>query len=181
MERFKVSYSFLSLWSKGKVDEAIDCWFHTNQKPTEAMKQGKDIHKQIENHILSEGLFPPFMPQIPLHNPLPEQKYRVKYNELFDLSFVIDLEDGLDIHEFKTGRQSVLKWANTEQIPLYFLGKELMGVHIDKAYLSHYNQYTSEKEFVIIYNTPKLISKAKNFIDSIAPEAYQFFKDQGLI
>ena len=113
--------------------------------------------------------------------PEAEKKVVTQYNELFDLSAVFDCIDSPNLFEFKTGVQPAIQWARKDQIPLYFLAAELEGIEIDKAYIIHYNQHSDTKDFVVIWNTPDKVEKAKNIIDSYAPEIHAFFQREGLL
>ena len=121
------------------------------------------------------------MPQIQLKNPVPDHEVIVSYNELFDLKGIYDCLDEDTVHEFKTGVMTSSEYANADQIPFYFLLDELTEGRLNQAYLIHYNQYLKKNDFVKIWKSNRLIEKARNLIESIGPEIWMFFNQQGLI
>ncbi len=181
-KKMRISYSLLSAWMKGSVQEAVECYFRLEKThSTLAMEDGRKIHKEIADHITKSHSLPDFLPKFALISPIAEKELIVPYNELFDIKVIIDCLDIPLFYEWKTGGQDSIDWARTYQIPMYFLVLGMSGVKVDSAVLAHYNQKTKEKDFVIIHNSPTIIEEAKNFIDSTAPEIFQYFSDNGLI
>lgn len=179
--KFRFSYSFLSAWSKGLIDQAISIYLHTDDFANEAMLEGRRLHKVVEEHIRKNKMFPEWFSKMPLKNPTPEQKFIIPYNDLWDMSFVIDCMDGTEFHEYKFGKTEITSWARSYQIPLYFLGFTIMGKPMDLAHLTHYNQFTKKREYMSIAYGDGLIEKARNWVDSIAPEAYYYLKENKII
>jgi hypothetical protein len=181
-KRMRVSYTLLNLWSKGKTDEAIQAYFHIERDfIPKAMKMGKDIHQEIADFVNAEKKLPPFLPKLPLVNPQTEHRIVVKYNELFDLSGVIDLLDEPILYEFKTGVNDSLVWSSEDQIPFYFLLAEIQEIEIEKGYLVHFNQYNRTCDFTQVWNGKQMRERARNLIDSIGPEIHDYFVREGLI
>lgn len=182
MKKMRLSYSLLASWLRGNPTEAVECYFRlekTNSNP--AMEDGRKIHKEIADHITKNRSLPDFLPNFALVAPITEKELIVSYNEMFDLKVIIDCLDIPVIYEWKTGGQDSIDWARTYQLPLYFLVCGMSGIKVDSGYLAHYNQKTKEKDFVIIHNSPTKIEEAKNLVDSIGYEVYQYFSDSGLI
>ena len=179
MNKLRLSYSLLHTWDKGDIQGAIDLYFHVDRPLTEPLKRGREVHEEIEKHIKEHGSFPKWFFEYDLDNPTPEQPVTVEYNELFDLKGVFDCLDGKTLFEFKTGNTDALAWARTWQLPIYFLIAELSEIEVDKAILIRNNGKKSE--FVIVHNTKGKREMARNIIDSIAPEIYAYFEQQGLV
>lgn len=156
-------------------------YFHMKHPISKAAQEGINIHQAIADFTLATGKLPPYLPAITLKNPLPEKKLVVEYNELFDLSAVIDCLDSPDLYEYKTGGRSSLEWAQTKQIPFYFLVCELAKLPIWKGDLIHYNQVSQKSDFVRIWNHAGLREEARNYIDTLGPEIYDFFLKEGLL
>ena len=179
--KLRISYSLLSCWLEGKTDEAVKLYFHVDHPVSRPMREGSEIHDQIAKHVDTNKILPDFMPPLPLVNPVTEVYHKVSYNELFDLSAKFDLQDPPIIAEWKTGVTDSLEWARTIQIPFYFLICELEGIKVEKAYLAHYNQHNHENDWIIVWNGKLQRDRAENVIQSVGPEIYQFFLDQGLL
>jgi len=171
----------LSQWSKGHIDEAVATYFHLDQFTNKAMREGKRLHLEVGKHILGHNSLPDWLPDFQLSEPKVEEVVVVKYNDLFDLKAIYDWRDKNILYEFKTGVSDSLRHARSEQIPFYFLVAELKGIPIEKAYLIHYNQHIKKSDFCVVWNNKSLREKARNFIDTVAIDAYDFFKEQGLV
>ena len=184
MSKFRVSYSLLDTWERGKPDDVIDMYFKLGlRQPTKAMEDGKRIHEEIEDHITMYNCFPTYLFEGGLTLPEPEKKLEVSYNDMFDLVGVIDCIDYVSktMYEFKTGVQNSTDYARSHQIPLYFLLCDMSYIEVEKAYIIHYNQHTDNKDFTIVWNGKDKLDQARNYVDSVAPEIYYFFQSEGLI
>lgn len=180
-KKLRISYTLLSLWARGKTDEAITAYFHIIKPTSPQVKEGKDKHEEIAKIVRDTGQFPSWLSSIKLHKPLPEHEIIVPYNNFFDIKAIVDCLDSPSLFEYKTGISDSLKWANKLQVPFYFLVCELAHIPVDKAYLLHFNQYTQNSDWTLIWNNKKAREKAKNLIDTIAPEIYDFLLEQNLL
>ena len=181
MKKMRLSNSLIQSWMRGNPDEVIATYFHLDRPKSQALIDGIRIHEEIEEHINKYNSFPDYLFDGALSMPECEKKIIVPYNEMFDLSGVFDCIDGKTLYEFKTGVQSSLTWIGKDQIPLYFLIAELAQMDLDKVYLLHYNQHTGEKDFAMMWNSPELVEKGRNIVDSYGPEIYAFFESEGLL
>jgi hypothetical protein len=146
------------------------------------MTEGKEIHKEIADHINTYNSFPSYLDfKHKLLLPKTEYEITIPYNEICDIKGVIDCLDEPHLYEFKTGVSDSLEWARGGQIPLYFLICELAKVDTKIAYLIRYNQYLKSSDYTIIHNSQKLRDKARNIVDSVCYEIYNYFDEQGLI
>ena len=177
----RISYSLLSLWQKGDVEGAIKTYLHTNNTPNERMKQGKIIHKEIQDHIVKHNKFPDWFFKYEFTKPENEKEVVVKYNERFDLKAILDTYDTGIGFEYKTGTQDSLVWARSAQVPLYMLTCSLADIPVSKFYLMHWDQYRKERDYSLIWYNQEQIDKARNYIDSYAPEIYEYFSREGII
>jgi len=167
---------------KGNPSEAVECYFRLEKsKSNPAMEDGKRIHKEIADYINKHKKLPDYLPNFTLKTPIAEKELIISYNEMFYIKVIIDCLDLPLIYEWKTGGQDSINWARTYQLPLYFLVCEMSGIKVDSGFLAHYNQKTKEKDFVVVHNSPTKIEEAKNLIDSIGPEIYEYFLKEGLI
>lgn len=146
-----------------------------------AMDSGREIHESIRQHVATTGKLPSYLFSQELHKPEPEKEIIVPYNEQFDLKVIIDCLDTPTGYEWKTGVSDALTWARTAQIPLYMLACELAGIPVEKFYLVRWNQHNKTRDWAMVWNTPDKIETARNWIDSIAPEIFEYFNANGLI
>jgi len=183
MKKIRVSYSSLSLAEKGKWDELVYLLFRIDRPITKPMEEGRKIHEDIEEYIIKYNAFPEWLFKGDLVLPRPEEKVVIEHNEFVDLSGVFDCYDPATktLYEFKTGVQSSTDWARTHQIPIYFYMLEKLGREVDRAFLIHYNQHTKQKDWTIVHNSPSLIDKAKNYVDTYSGEIRSFMENEGLI
>ena len=179
MNKLRLSYSLLTTWDRGDIQRAVDLYFHVDGFVNEAMINGRKVHEEIENHIIKFGEFPEWFFTYELVDPKPEEIVIVEYNELFNIKGIFDCRDGTTLFEFKTGGTDSLAWARTWQLPIYFLIAEIAEIEIDKAFLIRNNG--EKTDFCIVHNTKKKREMAANIIDSIAPEIYAYFEQQGLV
>ena len=181
MKKLRLSNSLINSWLRGNPDEVIATYFHLDRPKSKALEDGIKIHEDLEKHITKYNSFPDWFFDGPLLMPECEKKVIVEYNEMFDLSGVFDCIDGRTLYEFKSGVQNSLTWVGKDQIPLYFLIAELAKIDLDKVYLIHYNQHTKEKDFAVMWNSPSLVEKGRNIVDSYGPEIHAFFESEGLL
>jgi len=181
MKKLRLSYSLMSVWSKGRIDDAVKLYLHQPLPTNKAMEDGKRIHKEIEEYIKSSKSLPPFFPKFELTAPLTEHKMLIPYNDRYDLSIVIDCLDAPSLYEFKTGTSESNNWIGTDQIPFYFLAMKHAGIEVEKAYLLHYNQYEKTSNWSMLWNGQEELEKATNLIESVAPEIYDYFSQNGLL
>ena len=182
MKKIRLSHSLISLWEKSDIQGAVDMYFHLNRKETPQMSEGKRFHEEIAENIKTYNTLPDYMEfKGKFLTPKPEFEITVPYNEICDIKGVFDCLDEPNLYEFKTGVSDSLEWARTGQIPLYFLICEIANINVDFAYLIRHNQYEKKTDYAIIHNSERLREKARNIIDSVAPEIHKFFSESGLI
>jgi len=181
MTKLRLSHSLLSAWMQGKTDQAIATYFHLQQPSNPALDRGREFHETMSKHIEQHKQFPDWFFSYPLKNPQSEVTVTVPYNDLFDLKTIIDATDYPDIFEFKTGVQSSLEWVTNGQLAFAFLCCQLANIPVERGYLIRYDHAVKKSDFVMMWNNENLIQEAKNRIDSIGPEIYEFFTAQGLL
>lgn len=183
MKKIRLSHSLMYLWERGDVDGAVSTYCRLDRPITRQMKEGREIHQEIEEHIGKYNTFPEWFFDAELKLPQPEREVVVKYNEMFDIKGIFDCMDVSTntLYEFKTGVSNSLEHARTYQIPLYFFIAELANIDVDKAYVIRWDQYNKKTDWCIVHNSEKLREKGKNLVDSVGPEIYAFFEQEGII
>lgn len=182
MRRIRLSFSLLSLWKQGKIDQAVESYFHIPSSfQTPAMDAGLAIHQEIAEHVKTHNSFPNYLPCFSLNSPITEKKVVTKFNDLFELSGQFDLIDGETLYEYKTGVTDSMEWAQSGQLSFYFYLCSLVGLPVKTGILIHYNQHLKEHDFTIVHNGPGHIESAINEIETIGPEIHHYFTEQGLV
>jgi hypothetical protein len=182
MKRIRLSHSLISAWESGNIQGAIDMYFHVDRVGSQQMIDGRAFHEEIAESINKYNSLPAYMEFQPkLVTPKTEFEITVPYNEICDIKGIFDCLDEPNLYEWKTGVSDSLEWARTGQLPLYFLICELAKIPVDLAYLLRHNQYEKKSDLAIIHNSVKLRDKARNIVDSVAPEIHKYFLDCGLI
>jgi hypothetical protein len=171
----RLSYTFLSLWSKGRIDEALGAYFHSGLPPTQQQLDGLAHHKKWEEEIIQKKKLHIGKSIYTFSRPCCEYRITVPYSEDFTLTGILDCLDVEAVYEFKSGTKSSLEYAETHQLPFYFLLCELSGLEVDRGLLIHYNQYEDTSDLTIVRNTRRQIEKARNLIDTIGGEAREYF------
>lgn len=180
--KLRVSYSLLSAVEKGDWNAVVSMLNRVYRQPTPAMEDGLRIHKEIEKHIICYNNFPEWLFQGGLVLPKCEEKVVISYNDMIDISGIFDCIDDATktLYEFKTGTQSSVDWARTHQIPMYFMMLERLGREVEKAFLIHYNQHTKKKDWVVIHNSPEMIAKAENYVETYANEIILYLQNNNM-
>ena len=184
-KKFRLSYSLLSLWSQGFITEAINTYLHREVIATPQIIEGRRLHEEWATSITTSKKLILGSTEISFVNPLCEYgskgELNKPYNDLWDIGGRFDVLDTNTLYEFKSGKTNSLTYANGFQVPFYFLLGELSGIKIDKAMIYHWNQYTKETDFMLVWNDPTHIEKARNWIDTIVPDIHSFFKKNNII
>lgn len=180
MSRLRVSHTFLLLWSQGRINEALDAYYHRQTEKSIAMEDGIRLHKQWENDIQTKGTAQFGATTLKFKDPRCEVKHIVQYNDHIDLSGTFDCIDSGDIYEFKSGVMSSMEYAGGYQLGIYFLMGEHLSLGIKRGILVHFNQHTGETDISIVWNTEREREKAKNFIDSLSGEIVTYFEQYNL-
>ncbi len=181
-DKLLINFSTLSLWSKSRIDEAINCYFHRNTYDTDQMADGRAYHKKWQEEIETKKELHIGKSLIKFNNPVCEVKITANFNKYVDLHGTIDCidipkDDGdcYKIFEWKTGITGISDYGGTMQIPVYLLLCELVGLPVEEANLYHLNQYNNKGQFLKIWNNEEKILSARNWIDTLSNEVYDYF------
>lgn len=183
--KLRASFSLLSMFRRGQYEQAINSYLHRDKITSQAMEDGSmwdakatewaDLYKKLPEEFGGDELI----------NPQTQIRIEVPYNDLCDLIIVPDILDENVLWENKTGNSKDSgDYATDFQMSMYFLGLELSGRKIDYGIYNHYNQYLPLSEEnpnrTIIWNTPQERQRAKNFIDTMVPEIFNYFTENGI-
>jgi hypothetical protein len=128
-----------------------------------------DLYKKLPDEFGGDTLI----------KPQPQEKVVVPYQD-WELVIVPDIIDSPILWENKTGIKDSGEYASDFQIPMYFLGLDLAKVKVDRAIINHYNQATNELDRTLVWKSPQEIERGRNFINTLAPEIEEYFKDNGI-
>lgn len=176
-EKLRLSYTLLKLWQQNRVDDAIIYYFKlgkiTNKYMEEGLKWDKLVNDSVEGHRKLPTAFGGGM----LSNPKSQLKLVAQYNTYYDLVGVIDILDETILYEIKTGSsKDSADYSLDFQIGIYLLLTDLSKIEVEKAIILHYDQNRNTLDKTLIWNSIEERKRAKNYIDTLAPDIYEYFK-----
>jgi hypothetical protein len=176
--KIRASYSFLHEWRQGHINQALLQYFHVPTPTPYNYINGKKWDTYATDYIAKHSTLPPEWGGTVLDDPVPQLKTLVPYNELSTITGVYDVYEKKGvITELKSGHSyNARQYANTMQIPLYFLIAHLAKIPVEKLIVKRYNPKTDKCDSVIIYPSDRMLRKASNYLDSMIPEIYQYFE-----
>lgn len=180
MQKFRASYSVLSLWQSGRWEDAINAYFKLEAFTTPQMEEGKRFHQEWEEEVKKTGCLPAVFGGAKLSNPDTEMKKVVELEPWLDLVFVIDTYDQGDIHEYKTGVKSSQQYANDKQIGVYAVGCVLSDLPAKRLFIHRYNQYTKEADTSMVWVTEQLLKDTVAWVETTASEMHNYFIENDL-
>lgn len=178
-DRLVINYSTLNTWSKNRIDDAIDSYFHKGEQ-NEAMKEGTRYHSVWEAQIKLTKKLKVGKTTLRFRAPKCEYYIRTKFDDDFDCRGTIDCLDLDKIGEWKTGKTKISDWAGTQQIPFYFMLCGLMGLKIEYAELLHYDQHQDKTEYMRIWNDEDKVKAVRNWASTIAGEMLQYWEEHNI-
>lgn len=184
IRKLRLSHTLLNLWIRGETDKAIDYYFKLNKfEPTPKMIEGLAIDKAIQEEIIKNKRLPDFLGGEKLVDPRPQLKLEIEHSKYFDFVGVIDCYDNGTgtIYEFKTGVLNSFNYLNQAQTKLYAYLCQKSNLLAKEIVIIRYSQKENNYDWSNSFVNEETINEAKNFIDSIAPEIYLFFIEQGLL
>lgn len=181
MKKLRVSYTLLSTYASGRVDDAVNLYLHKPMPKTRQMEEGiKWDEMQMENIAKEKKLTKEFN-LFAFTDPKPQLKLEIDYNDRVTLVCKLDVYDSPMIMELKTGKRSASSYLNSKQLDMYGLGCHLAGLEVGKIVVIRYDQYKGEADWAFKYMDEDVIESARNYIDSIFPEIYSHFDSIGIL
>jgi hypothetical protein len=150
-------------------------YLHKETVKSKAMEDGLALHQKWAETITKKKTLDVGHTIFKFVEPKCEVKKIVSYNDKWDISGTFDILDGETIYEMKSGVMGSLEYLNTYQLPLYFLIAELAKIEVSRGILIHYNQHTNTSDVSMLWNNKRQVNKARNYIDSLAPEIEEYF------
>ena len=183
VKKLRISYTLLSYWNRGDIDGAVGYYLKLGKElRTKAIEEGKSYDEVMLEIVDKEKRLPREMGNIKFKDPKTHLKIVVPYNELFDLVGVLDIYDPPIVYEFKTGTsKDSADYASDFQVDLYFLLLVLAKMPVDRGYILHYDQAHRSFDKSLLWLGERRLENARNHIDSIGPEIYDFFKKEGYL
>lgn len=180
MPKIRASYSLLNAWTQGRIDEALLSYFHIRHETPWRYRRGKELDEYSQEYIKNNAKLPQEWGGDPLDDYQIQYKIKLPYNEMCDLVGVFDVYTPGIITELKSGVTSASEYASTLQIPIYLLLAQMSNLPVEYSRIIRYDPTKQTYDRAIIYQSDEAINKARNYIDSIVPEIYQYFEDHDL-
>lgn len=175
MNKFRASYTVLSLWASGRWEQAVETYFKLDRFVTPEMAEGKEYHKEWESYISKKKRLPDIFGGKKLLNPQTELKLTAQIYPWLELVGVIDAYDKNILYEFKTGGTSASTYTNAFQLSIYAVLGTLNDLYLEKAELHVYNQYTKQADMSLVHITDKTLESGLNYIETLSGEMHEYF------
>ena len=179
--KLRASYSLLSAWRKGQIDNAINSYLHLPTITSQAMDEGTKWDLKVQEFVKANKQLPPEFLGLPLNNPLCQVEQKVNYNELCYLKGIFDIYDSPILYEIKTGSSKDSGDYTVDfQVSMYLLMCDMLKLPIDRAMIIHYDQHTGKTDSSLIWKSDQELKRARNFIDTLVPEIVTYFEENGI-
>jgi hypothetical protein len=179
-QKFRASFSVLSLWQSGRWEDAINAYFKLEEFATQQMIDGKALHAEWEKETGETLCLPAIFGGQKLVNAQSELKLVVELEPWLDLVGVIDCYDNPDIHEFKSGVKSSQSYARDKQIGVYAVLCILSDMPAKRLFIHHWNQYTKQADTSIVWVTEQLLKDTVAWVETTAAEMHSYFTENNL-
>lgn len=185
---FRASYSVLALWSQGQRDEAVRSYFKLDRFETQAMRDGKRMHKEWEEETKKTGCSPLVFGGEKLIKPfVTERKMEALLFDWMELVGVIDrlepVAEGDALHvitDYKSGKTSSADYVKSFQGPVYHLLCHLNDIQVGRVEFRHFDQYKGVTDTSILYATNHTLTEGLNWVATHGSEMHDFLKENGL-
>ena len=190
MKKVRLSYSLLDKWMRGQKEEALNLYLHLSTFTNKAIERGREFDKMCEEYIIKNKALPNELGGETLINPMVKVKTILPYNEMFDLSYEMDMVDSPYIYEFKCSQaQSSAEFADTLQIPFYFMVSQIaedepsvkLFENIVGAWIYRFDPIYKTYDTTYIWKSESKILQVIKAIDTHGPEIYKFFENEVIL
>jgi hypothetical protein len=173
------------MFRRGQYEQAINSYLHLDTITSQAMEDGTAWDTHITEYVQLYKKLPEEFGGDELKNPETLLRFEVPFNDMCDLVIKPDILDENVVWENKTGNSKDSgDYAVDFQMAMYFLGLELSGKKVDYGIYNHYNQYLplskDNPNRTLVWNTERERERAKNFIESLVPDIYKYFEENGV-
>ena len=179
--KLRVSFSLLDAWSRGEHERAIANYLHKDYPSTPQMDEGKKWHEENAKQIAENKMTLKEFGSLKFKKPSVELELEAPYNELFIVKGTIDTLDGEDLWEYKTGKRSATSYLSSMQLSFYAMLCTLRELPIKRLNVMKYNQYEDKWSWAFKWYSPLVVDEARNFVDSLTPEIYDYFDKHNIL
>lgn len=177
----RVSYTLLSLWEKGRINEAISYYLKKPLPTTPAIDEGKRYDLKWQDDIRKTKTLVVGQTTIKFSHPQMQVKIESEYLDRFVIVGVYDCLDNDVLWEFKTGGSSSMEYANGYQVAIYLFLAELKKIPIQTSRILRYNQKEDKTDITIIHNTTHERGRGENYIQSLSYDIWDYFNTKGIL
>ena len=179
--KFRASWSVLSVWAKGDYNRAVKSYFKLEEYTSPQMEAGKDYHEKWQQEILKTKCLPKVFGDKKLNDPKPEYKAVVQIADWLELVGVIDCIDSPVLYEFKTGKSKTSEdYAGSWQTGIYGVLATFDKKFVDRAEIYHYDQYQKKADMSIRFITDKLLKDSLNWVMTQSGEMHNYLLQNDL-
>jgi hypothetical protein len=174
--KFRASYSNLSLWAKGDYRAAVESYFKLKQFSTKAMVDGRLLHEKWAEEIERTKCMPVIFGGQKLTNPIVELKVVKQIYDWLEIVAIIDMYDDQVLYDWKTGTQTSDTYCRSYQPKVY----QVMYPKATRFMIYHYNQHTKSKDVSIVHLTKQTIKDGLNWILTNACDMHNYLETNNL-
>lgn len=190
--KLSASYSILSMWEQALncvdpqmqiklMEKTIKAYFKLEYFETEAMRRGKEIHKEFEEYVKKYKKVPEvFYPNRALTNPIIETRLEMRINDEINLVGVPDCIDGSTIFDWKTGITKSSSYSESKQAGIYGLLCLNKDIFAETFEFCHYDQYSKSSDITKTYLSEDRLAQAFKWVTTLAPDLHHYLINQGL-
>jgi hypothetical protein len=178
MNKFRASFSVLTVWEKGDWQKAVEMYFKLTDFTNRAMQAGKDLHEQFEAEIKKTNAMPQVFGGKKLGKVDTELKIVKQLDDWLELVGVIDCYDETSktIYDWKTGQTPSERYVDSFQPKVY----QILKPEAIKAEIHHYNQYNKKSDMSVLHLTDKTLDDAVNWVLTLSSEMHSYLDENKL-
>lgn len=180
MKKYRFSYSILKAWESKDWWTAVAMYYHIPQEKTVFMEEGLKWHKQWENEVKETGCLPAVFGAKKLNEPKTELKIEHEITERITLVGVLDLINGDEFTDYKSGRSGASSYLSSHQLHTYLLLASLSGYNIKRGFIRSYNQYEDKAECAMLWFTNKVKEEAIKWVVDNAIEMIGYIEEHNI-
>ena len=180
MQKFRASFSVLTMWSSGRYEDAVAAYFKLDSFTTPQMELGKELHLEWENEVKATGCMPKVFGGKALKDPKTERKIVKEIEPWLDLVGVVDLLDSPRVIDYKSGVTSAAQYANSPQGGIYALLATLDGVYVDRVEIHRYNPYNKKVDMAIRWVTDKMLGETLEYVKTTSADMHSYLTKNDL-
>lgn len=182
---FYPSYSSISKFAKGEIEEAVITYFHLDELKveTEAMTRGKELHLKARAEVDAYHMVPKFLTDKSIHlkQPRTEERLYMEIAPHIHFTGIIDCIDETRVMDWKFGKTPSNEWASTMQLPCYGVLARANDYSPDYGLIYRLDPDTQIKgDTSLVFFSTETLAEAEEWIYEWSVKMYNFLLKKNL-